>query len=103
MIRSVKILSRWVVRDGPRRLKLALCAGKTTDALLTTVEAELAKHVWLAGSPGPTIADVALYSYIARVVDLTPYGHVRAWLQRVEALTGFAAFRQSPIGLSAVA
>ena len=60
-----------------------------------------------AGSPRPqpTIADVALYSYIARApegnVDLSAYRNVQAWLGRVEALPGFVAFQASPVGLAA--
>lgn len=47
---------------------------------------------WLVGD-GPTIADVALYSYIAHApeggVDLRPYPAVTAWLARIEAMEGF--------------
>ena len=53
----------------------------------------------------PTIADVALYSYIARApegnVDLEPYPSVRSWLERIEALPGFVAFARTPAGLTA--
>lgn len=55
----------------------------------------------------PTIADVALYSYIARApegnVDLSFYPKVNDWLRRVEALPGFVDFVKTPVGLSAVA
>jgi glutathione S-transferase len=48
---------------------------------------------------------VALYSYIASApegnVDLQPYGQVRAWLGRIEALPGFVAFARTPAGLRA--
>jgi glutathione S-transferase len=78
-----------------------------SHALLELVDAELAQRPWLAGSAGPTIADVALYSYIARApegnVDLSAYGHVDAWLKRIEALPGFVELQRSPIGLSAAA
>jgi glutathione S-transferase len=78
-----------------------------SHVLLKVVDAELAQRPWLAGSTRPTIADVALYSYIARApegnVDLSAYGHVDAWLKRIEALPGFVELRQSPIGLSAAA
>ncbi|PLZ02170.1 glutathione S-transferase [Burkholderia sp. WAC0059] len=54
----------------------------------------------------PTIADVALYSYIARApegnVDLSFYPNVNAWLRRVEALPGFVEFGKTPAGLAAV-
>jgi glutathione S-transferase len=47
----------------------------------------------------PTIADIAIYSYTAHApeggVSLDPYGPVRAWLARIEALHGFVAMRRS--------
>lgn len=73
-------------------------------ALLQVVEADLAAREWLAADR-PTVADVALYSYIARApegnVDLSGYPQVNAWLSRVEALPGFVAFRETPVGLTA--
>lgn len=72
--------------------------------LLQRLEAHLATRDWLAAAH-PTVADVALYSYLARApegnVDLAPYAAVRAFLQRVEALPGFVAFPQSAAGLRA--
>ena len=56
---------------------------------------------------GPTIADVALYSYVARApegnVDLSAYPAVNAFLRRIEALPGFVPFAQTPAGLVAAA
>jgi glutathione S-transferase len=73
-------------------------------AILTIVDAELEGRRWIAAAQ-PTIADVALYSYIARApegnVDLTAYRNVQAWLSRVESLPGFVAFQKSPVGLAA--
>lgn len=73
-------------------------------AVLTVIDEELADRSWIA-APQPTIADVALYSYIARApegnVDLGAYRHVQAWLHRIEALPGFVAFQKSPAGLAA--
>ena len=75
-------------------------------ALLNILEAELSERDWLVAGR-PTIADVALYSYIARApegnVDLVPFPAVNAWLARMEALPGFAPFVKTPIGLCAVA
>lgn len=72
--------------------------------ILTLIEAELEGRDWIAASR-PTIADVALYSYIARApegnVDLAAYVNVRAWLGRIEALPGFVEFGKSPVGLAA--
>ncbi|MEH6791519.1 glutathione S-transferase family protein [Parasphingorhabdus sp.] len=80
--------------------------GRAHD-VLTVIEAELAGRDWIAGGPKPSVADVALYSYIARApegnVDLSGYLEVNAWLSRIEALPGFVAFPQTPIGLAAAA
>ena len=75
-----------------------------SHAILTLIEAELDGREWIAAGR-PTIADVALYSYIARApegnVDLAPYGRVNSWLARIEALPGFVAFGKTPVGLAA--
>ncbi|WP_020200748.1 glutathione S-transferase family protein [Cupriavidus sp. WS] len=72
--------------------------------VLKRVDDALAASPWLAADH-PTLADVALYGYIARApegfVDLAPYANVNAWLARVEALPGFVAFQQTPAGLAA--
>lgn len=74
--------------------------------LLGRLEAHLAGRDWLVGQ-GPTIADVALYSYVARApegnVDLSAYPGVNAFLRRIEALPGFVPFAQTPAGLVAAA
>ncbi len=73
-------------------------------ALLKVMDSELASSPYLAG-PEPTIADVANYSYIAHApegnVSLQDYPHVRAWLQRIEALPGFVAMPRTAAGLQA--
>jgi glutathione S-transferase len=73
-------------------------------AVLKVIDEELADRPWIAAK-NPTIADVALYSYIARApegnVDLSAYRNVTAWLGRIEALPGFVAFQKSPAGLAA--
>ncbi|WP_095154217.1 glutathione S-transferase family protein [Pseudomonas sp. Irchel 3E13] len=72
--------------------------------LLGRLEQHLADREWLAAAH-PTIADVAIYSYVARApegnVDLSGYPAVNAFLRRVEALPGFVPFAQSRAGLSA--
>ena len=73
-------------------------------AVLKLIDEELADRNWIAAS-NPTIADVALYSYIARApegnVDLSAYRNVIAWLRRIESLPGFVPFQKSPVGLAA--
>jgi len=75
-------------------------------AVLKQIDAELAGKEWIAGAQ-PTIADVALYSYIDRApegnVDLSAYANVNAWLRRIEALPGFVPFQKTAVGLQAAA
>lgn len=59
---------------------------------LTMLDGQLdGRRFLVAGQP--TIADVAVYSYVASApeggVSLEPYPNVRAWLERVAALPGF--------------
>ncbi|SAK70788.1 glutathione S-transferase [Caballeronia calidae] len=75
--------------------------------VLKVIDSELANRDWIAdiGSTHPTIADIALYSYIASApegnVDLSAYANVNAWLKRVEALPGFVPFQKTAAGLAA--
>jgi glutathione S-transferase len=74
--------------------------------LLSRLEAHLTGRDWLVGERR-TIADVALYSYLARApegnVDLSGYAKVNAYLRRIEALPGFVPFAQTPAGPTAAA
>jgi len=71
-------------------------------AVLKPIDAELAGRQWIAADHA-TIADIALYSYIARApegnVELSAYTQVRAWLRRIEALPGFLPFQKTAVGL----
>ncbi len=66
--------------------------------ILGLMDTHLVNANWMAADR-PTIADVALYSYVARApeghVDLAPYARVRQWLDRLEALPDFAPFPKS--------
>ena len=72
--------------------------------ILGLIEAELSGHDFIVGDR-PTIADVALYSYIVNApegnVDLSDYAGIRAWLARIEALDGFVPFQKTAAGLAA--
>ena len=93
--------------SGPAGARLVALFGAKLDhercktiaaQLYTVVEAHLAAREFLVGD-GPTIADVALYSYTALApeggVALEAYPNVRAWLARMEALPGFLAMQRS--------
>ncbi|WP_111979182.1 glutathione S-transferase family protein [Algibacillus agarilyticus] len=78
----------------PLDYELALNVSK--DAL-TQLEAHLKDRNWLVGEQA-TIADIANYTYVAHApegeVDLSPYPHVIAWLQRFEQLPGFVPMQK---------
>ena len=89
------------VRFGPAAARLMRLWGAPGDRvqieeiaanLLQFMEAHLAERTWLAAEH-PTIADVAVYPYVAHApeggIALEPYGAVRNWLARIEALPRF--------------
>ena len=59
---------------------------------LDVLEQQLQHHEWRA-LERPTIADLACYPYVAAApeagIALATYPHVRAWVQRIEALPGW--------------
>lgn len=73
-------------------------------AILKLIDAELEGREWIAAER-PTIADIALYSYIASApegnVDISTYANVNGWLARVEALPDFVEFSKNAVGLNA--
>ncbi|WP_224371969.1 glutathione S-transferase family protein [Hyalangium versicolor] len=80
--------------------KLDYEGAKTMAAeLFTVLDGYLAQRHFLTGD-SPTIADLAIYTYTALApeggVSLEPYGHIRAWLARVEALPHFVPMRRTP-------
>jgi len=119
--RAAAEVQRWLsvaagqIAYGPAAARLVTVFGAPFDAteviarahaVLGVIDATLATRAWIAAER-PTIADVALYSYVARApegnVDLSRYAHVNAWLARVEALPGFVPFQRTAAGLDAVA
>ena len=115
-------VQRWLsvaagqVAFGPAAARLITVFGAAFDpdeviarahAVLTVIDAELEGRDWIAGGPKPSVADVALYSYIARApegnVELSGYPEVNAWLARIEALPSFIPFQSTPVGLAAAA
>ncbi|UVA79859.1 glutathione S-transferase family protein [Pandoraea commovens] len=77
--------------------------------LLTRLEAHLTavNAMPFVTATTPTIADIALYTYLAHApegnVSLQPYPAVRAWLARIEALPRFVPMPSTACGLNAVA
>lgn len=112
-------VERWLsvaagqLASGPARARLITVFGAkfnaedtiaNAHALLRVVEAELAGREWLVGGR-TTIADVALYTYIAHApegnVSLDAYPAVRGWLKRIESLPGFVPMVETRVGLRA--
>jgi glutathione S-transferase len=75
----------------------AQCVQKA-ERLLGVIDAELQSRAFLTGA-SPTIADIACYTYVAHApegrISLEPYGHVRAWLSRIEQLPRFVGMQRS--------
>jgi glutathione S-transferase len=115
-------VQRWLsvaagqIAFGPAAARLVTVFGSPFDskeviarahAVLTIIDEELQSRTWIADidAAHPTIADIALYSYISSApegnVDLAEYANVNAWLRRVEALPGFVPFQKTRIGLAA--
>lgn len=74
-------------------------------ATLAVMERTLEGQHWIAGTAEPSIADIALYSYIERApegnVDLSGYPRTQAWLRQIEGLPGFIPFTRTRAGLEA--
>ncbi|MBG6285901.1 glutathione S-transferase family protein [Pseudomonas nitroreducens] len=73
---------------------LATAQAKGRHAL-ELLDATLADHRWLAQTERPSIADIAVYPYVALAPEggLEPsgYPYVQDWLARVRALPGYVA------------
>ncbi|MDP9809297.1 glutathione S-transferase [Rhizobium tibeticum] len=110
-------VQRWLsvaageIAYGPCAARLVTLFGAKFDSedviarahrILQLIDDRLVDREWIAANR-PTIADVALYSYIARApegnVDRSGYRNVTAWLERIEALPGFQPFQKSPVGI----
>ena len=108
-------VQRWLsvaageLASGPAAARLAAVFGVKLDQdkakalaaqLYAILDRHLAERQFLVGGQ-PTIADVALYSYTAHAneggVSLEPCAHVRAWLNRIEALPGFVAMQRAAV------
>ncbi|TFY84672.1 glutathione S-transferase [Pseudomonas nabeulensis] len=113
-------VQRWLsaaagqLHTGPGAARLAVVFGAEVDtvsaisrshALLALIEAQLNASRFLVGDT-PTIADIALYTYVAHApegnVSLADYPQVRAWLANIEALPGFVGMPRTAAGLQKI-
>ncbi len=118
-LKSAAAVQRWLsvaageIAYGPAAARLVTVFGAKFNpdeviarahAVLGKLETQLSDREWLVGER-PTIADVAIYSYVARApegnVDLSNYPAVNRLLRRIEALPGFVDFIGTPVGLAA--
>ncbi len=95
---------------GPARARVIKAFGRDGDhdqaavvalMLLGVMNDHLAERPWLVGG-GPTLADIACYSYIAVAdeggIDVAEFPHVSAWLHRVEHIERFVPMPRLPKG-----
>lgn len=79
-------------------------AKATADKVLTKLNNHLLDRNFLVGDK-PSIADVAIYSYVAHApegdISLTPYPNLTNWIKNVESLPGFKAMPVTKVGLAA--
>lgn len=111
---SLSQIVRWLsttageVRQGPESARLYYLFNVTSinidrahqkaEFILTQLNDHLTKRQWLEFDR-PSIADVAVFPYIALApdgkIDLTPYAHVLAWIDRVKQLPGYIPISNS--------
>lgn len=103
-------VQRWLsvaagqVAHGPAQARLITVFGAPfrpeeviprAHAILRLIDEQLGKGRYIGGE-NPTIADIALYSYVARApegnVDLADYANIRRWLADIESFPGFIEF-----------
>jgi glutathione S-transferase len=106
---SLAQIIRWLstaageVRQGPENARLYYLFGAGTNInieratqkstfILTQLDQHLSDRTWLEFDH-PTIADVAIYPYIALAqdgkIDLDAYPNVLSWIERVKQLPGY--------------
>ncbi|MGB5241031.1 MAG: glutathione S-transferase [Prochlorococcaceae cyanobacterium] len=94
------------VRQGPENARLHHLFGVTSISIerasekaafiLEQLERHLGDRQWLE-LDRPTIADIAVFPYVALAgdggIDLAPYPHVRAWIERIQGLPGYVPMK----------
>jgi glutathione S-transferase len=97
-VATPRFIVKHLPADSPRHGELPerMARGR---AALGVMEAHLANQPFFVGN-AYTIADIALYAYTHVApeahFDLTPYGAVRAWIERVASQPGYVSLYQRP-------
>ncbi|PSF37128.1 glutathione S-transferase [Aphanothece hegewaldii CCALA 016] len=106
--KSLALVMRWLsttageIRQGPESARLYHLfkvtsinierAKQRAEYILNQLNQHLSTRQWLEFEH-PTIADVAVFPYISLApdgkIDLTPYPHVLAWIERIKTLPNF--------------
>lgn len=93
--RAIKIFNREASYEAARQ---------TAEHLFSWMQSELTTRTWLAADH-PTIADVAMYSYVRVAdeggLDISPFPAIVRWLEDVEALDGFEPMPRMPTRVGA--
>lgn len=75
-------------------------AQELSDRLLASMNSELSKSNFLCSDQYPTIADIAMYSYIAHSpeggINLEQYENIQGWISKIESLPRFQGMKKSP-------
>jgi glutathione S-transferase len=76
-----------------------LRAQELSDKLLSSMNFELSKSKFLCTDKNPTIADIAMYSYIAHSpeggINLELYENIMDWIKSIESLPRFLGMKKS--------
>jgi len=97
-VATPRFIVKHLPADSPRRAELPdrMARGR---AALAVMDGHLAKQPFFVGQ-AYTIADIALYAYThvshEAHFDLTPYGALRAWIDRVASQPGYVSLYQRP-------
>lgn len=100
-------ISASLLYNGPATARVITLLGVDLDynlaqavskRLLRGMESELSQRAFLTGESA-NLADIAMYTYVYLApdggVDLSPYPHVNAWLERISTLDGFLPMKRA--------
>lgn len=94
-IAVARFICLFLPNDHPRRSELPSLHQRGTQTL-AVMDRHLAGHVWFVGERY-SVADIALYAYTHCAdeggFDLSPFPHIRTWLERVQAQPGHTSMQ----------
>ncbi len=97
-IAVARFICGWLPQEHPRRAELPRLCERGAQALAVMEQHLGSRDFFVDG--GSSLADIALFAYTHVAADggfdLDAYPAVRAWLARVQALSGFVAMEAAP-------